>query len=150
MKKAVKRAAPARRCQRLPPLLLPFAGSAMTGCCWANPGGDRPGVPAQPRAGLMASAETAAGTACARRSPPARSCPAPPCWWLSQYVEASHAADLPADPSGAVGYLLKNRVAKVEEVPDAWTGSPAARRCSTPRSLPNCWPGSAGTAPWRH
>jgi hypothetical protein len=45
---------------------------------------------------------------------------------LSQYVEASHAADLLADPSGAVGYLLKNRVAKVEEFLDAWTGLPAA------------------------
>jgi hypothetical protein len=38
---------------------------------------------------------------------------------LSQYVEASHAADLLADPSGAVGYLLKNRIAKVEEFLDA-------------------------------
>ena len=34
---------------------------------------------------------------------------------LSQYVEASYAADLLADGSGAVGYLLKDRVARVEE-----------------------------------
>ena len=38
---------------------------------------------------------------------------------LSQYVEASYAADLLADGSGAVGYLLKDRVARVEEFLDA-------------------------------
>ena len=38
---------------------------------------------------------------------------------LSQYVEATYAADLLADGSGAVGYLLKDRVAKVEEFLDA-------------------------------
>jgi DNA-binding NarL/FixJ family response regulator len=37
----------------------------------------------------------------------------------SQYVEASYAADLLADGSGAVGYLLKDRVAKVGEFLDA-------------------------------
>ena len=41
--------------------------------------------------------------------------PGAPMLALSQYVEASYAADLLADGSGAVGYLLKNRVAKVEE-----------------------------------
>jgi DNA-binding NarL/FixJ family response regulator len=38
---------------------------------------------------------------------------------LSQYVEATYAADLLADGSGAVGYLLKDRVARVEEFLDA-------------------------------
>jgi DNA-binding NarL/FixJ family response regulator len=38
---------------------------------------------------------------------------------LSQYVEASYAGDLLADGTGAVGYLLKDRVAKVEEFLDA-------------------------------
>ena len=38
---------------------------------------------------------------------------------LSQYVEVSYAADLLADGSGAIGYLLKDRVAKVEEFLDA-------------------------------
>jgi DNA-binding NarL/FixJ family response regulator len=38
---------------------------------------------------------------------------------LSQYVEVSYAADLLADGSGAVGYLLKDRVAKVEAFLDA-------------------------------
>ena len=37
----------------------------------------------------------------------------------SQYVEVSYARDLLADGSGAVGYLLKDRVARVEEFLDA-------------------------------
>jgi len=45
--------------------------------------------------------------------------PGSPMLVLSQYVEASYAADLLADGSGAVGYLLKDRVAKVEEFLDA-------------------------------
>jgi DNA-binding NarL/FixJ family response regulator len=45
--------------------------------------------------------------------------PAAPVLVLSQYVEASYAADLLADGSGAVGYLLKDRVARVEEFLDA-------------------------------
>ena len=39
--------------------------------------------------------------------------PGAPILVLSQYVEVSYAADLLADGSGAVGYLLKDRVAKV-------------------------------------
>jgi hypothetical protein len=78
------------------------------------------------------------GQDCLRAAITARSqLPGAPTLVLSQYVEASHAADPLAGPSGAVGYLLTNRVAKVEEFLDAWTGSPAARRCSTPRSLPS-------------
>lgn len=45
--------------------------------------------------------------------------PGTPVLVLSQYVEASYAADLLADGSGAVGYLLKDRVAKVEEFLDS-------------------------------
>jgi len=45
--------------------------------------------------------------------------PGSPMLVLSQYVEASYARDLLADGSGAVGYLLKDRVARVEEFLDA-------------------------------
>ncbi|MFG2819816.1 response regulator [Kitasatospora sp. NPDC048365] len=45
--------------------------------------------------------------------------PGSPMLVLSQYVEVSYAADLIADGSGAVGYLLKDRVARVEEFLDA-------------------------------
>jgi DNA-binding NarL/FixJ family response regulator len=45
--------------------------------------------------------------------------PGAPMLVLSQYVEASYAADLLADGSGAIGYLLKDRVARVEEFLDA-------------------------------
>jgi DNA-binding NarL/FixJ family response regulator len=45
--------------------------------------------------------------------------PGAPILVLSQYVEASYAGDLLADGSGAVGYLLKDRVAKIEEFLDA-------------------------------
>jgi DNA-binding NarL/FixJ family response regulator len=45
--------------------------------------------------------------------------PGTPVLMLSQYVEVPYAANLLADGSGAVGYLLKDRVAKVEEFLDA-------------------------------
>src|SRR5262249_4306398 len=45
--------------------------------------------------------------------------PGAPVLVLSQYVEASYAGDLLADGSGAVGYLLKDPVARVEESLDA-------------------------------
>ncbi|MFG2596500.1 response regulator [Streptomyces sp. NPDC048462] len=45
--------------------------------------------------------------------------PGAPVLVLSQYVEVSYAADLLADGAGAVGYLLKERVARVEEFLDA-------------------------------
>jgi DNA-binding NarL/FixJ family response regulator len=45
--------------------------------------------------------------------------PGAPMLVLSQYVEASYAGDLLADGVGAVGYLLKDRVARVEEFLDA-------------------------------
>lgn len=45
--------------------------------------------------------------------------PGTPVLVLSQYVEVSYAAELLADDSGAVGYLLKDRVARLEEFLDA-------------------------------
>ena len=45
--------------------------------------------------------------------------PGTPVLVLSQYVEASYAAELLADGFGAVGYLLKDRVSKVAEFLDA-------------------------------
>ena len=45
--------------------------------------------------------------------------PGAPVLVLSQYVEVSYAADLLADRRGAVGYLLKDRVAEVGEFLDA-------------------------------
>ncbi|MFJ1709331.1 response regulator [Kitasatospora sp. NPDC088346] len=45
--------------------------------------------------------------------------PGTPVLMLSQYVEASYAGDLLADGSGAVGYLLKDRVARIDEFLDA-------------------------------
>ena len=45
--------------------------------------------------------------------------PGAPMLVLSQYVEAAYARDLLADGSGGVGYLLKDRVARVAEFLDA-------------------------------
>ncbi|MQA85345.1 MAG: response regulator [Streptosporangiales bacterium] len=45
--------------------------------------------------------------------------PGTPILVLSQYVELSYADDLLADRAGAVGYLLKDRVADVDEFLDA-------------------------------
>jgi DNA-binding NarL/FixJ family response regulator len=45
--------------------------------------------------------------------------PGTPVLVLSQYVEVSYADDLLADRSGAVGYLLKDRVAAITEFLDA-------------------------------
>jgi DNA-binding NarL/FixJ family response regulator len=47
-----------------------------------------------------------------------RQVPGSPVMILSQYVEVSYADDLLADAHGAVGYLLKDRVADVEEFLD--------------------------------
>ena len=48
-----------------------------------------------------------------------RALPRSPIVVLSQYVEVSYADDLLADRAGAVGYLLKDRVAEVSEFLDA-------------------------------
>ena len=47
--------------------------------------------------------------------------PRSPVLVLSQYVEVSYADDLLADGAGAVGYLLKDRVAAIDEFLDALT-----------------------------
>jgi DNA-binding NarL/FixJ family response regulator len=44
--------------------------------------------------------------------------PGTPILMLSQYVDVSYADDLLADRSGAVGYLLKDRVAEVSQFLD--------------------------------
>ncbi|MDG9673227.1 response regulator transcription factor [Micromonospora sp. DH14] len=50
----------------------------------------------------------------------ARQChPGLPVLLLSQYVERAYATELLADGQGAVGYLLKDRVSRVEEFLDA-------------------------------
>ncbi|WFE30719.1 response regulator transcription factor [Solwaraspora sp. WMMD791] len=48
-----------------------------------------------------------------------RELPGTPVLMLSQYVEVSYADDLLADRAGAVGYLLKDRVAAIAEFLDA-------------------------------
>ncbi|MFY1696172.1 response regulator [Solwaraspora sp. WMMA2101] len=48
-----------------------------------------------------------------------RELPGAPVLMLSQYVEVSYADDLLADRAGAVGYLLKDRVAAIAEFLDA-------------------------------
>ena len=69
--------------------------------------------------------------------------PGAPILVLSQYVEVSYAADLLADGAGAVGYLLKDRVAKVEEFLDALDRVAARRDGARPAGhVPSCWPGS--------
>src|SRR5262249_14960445 len=50
-----------------------------------------------------------------------RQVPGAPIVVLSQYVEVSYADDLLADRSGAVGYLLKDRVADVRDFLDDLT-----------------------------
>src|SRR5690606_14204349 len=48
-----------------------------------------------------------------------RQVPGAPILVLSQYVEVSYADDLLGDREGAIGYLLKDRVADVDEFLDA-------------------------------
>ena len=67
---------------------------------------------------------------------------------FSQYIETRYAADLLSMRSGGVGYLLKDRVAKVSEFTDAIARvAPAAPR-STPRSSPGCSAPPATPARW--
>ncbi|GFJ80374.1 hypothetical protein Phou_045540 [Phytohabitans houttuyneae] len=60
--------------------------------------------------------------------------PRTPILVLSQYVEVSYADDLLADRAGAVGYLLKDRVAAIAEFLDAVARVASGGRCSTRRS----------------
>ncbi len=75
--------------------------------------------------------------------------PGTPVLVLSQYVEESYAAELLADGSGAVGYLLKDRVARVEEFLDALARVAHGATVLDPRSSPGCSPDSAAGARWR-
>jgi hypothetical protein len=67
----------------------------------------------------MASAETAARTACARRSPPARSCPAPPCWCSASTYRR------PTPPTCS-------RTLRARSATCSRTGSPRSRSSWTP------------------
>ena len=64
---------------------------------------------------------------------------------LSQYVEESYAGELLADGAGGVGYLLKDRVSALADLPMRWSAWWRAAQCSIPRSLPSCSPGAAAT-----
>lgn len=68
---------------------------------------------------------------------------------LSQFVEERYAADLLSSRSGAgIGYLLKQRVADVEEFIDALRRVAAGGTASTRRSWPSCCSGAADRTPW--
>jgi len=58
--------------------------------------------------------------------------PRTPVLVLSQYVEVSYADDLLADRAGAVGYLLKDRVAEIAEFLDALARVAAGRTVLDP------------------
>lgn len=58
---------------------------------------------------------------------------------LSQYVEERYAADLLAANTSGVGYLLKQRVADVEEFTEAVRQVAATAPHSTRRSSHSCW-----------
>lgn len=62
---------------------------------------------------------------------------------LSQYVEERYAADLLASNTSGVGYLLKERVANVDDFVDALQRVAAAAPRWIRRWCPSCW--SAGT-----
>jgi len=66
-----------------------------------------------------------------------RELPGAPILMLSQYVDVSYADDLLADRTGAIGYLLKDRVAEVSEFLDGLARSPTAARFSIRRSWPS-------------
>ena len=76
--------------------------------------------------------------ACAPRSGSARSCPSVGILLLSQYVEGVYAHELLAAGEGGVGYLLKDRVASLDELTDAVHRVARAARCSTRWSCASC------------
>ena len=59
---------------------------------------------------------------------------------LSQYVERTYAAELLADGSGGVGYLLKDRVSDVREFVDAVRRVAAGGMALDPEPSPSSWP----------
>ena len=64
---------------------------------------------------------------------------------LSQYVETRYAVDLIRDDPAGVGYLLKQRVMKLDDLADAVRRVAAGARSSTRRSSPGCSGGGAAT-----
>ena len=60
--------------------------------------------------------------------------PRSPVLVLSQYVEVSYADDLLADGAGAIGYLLKDRVAAIADFLDAVERSGIGRHGARPGS----------------
>lgn len=73
-----------------------------------------------------------------------KSLPGLPVLVLSQYVEESYAAELLGDGASGVGYLLKDRVGRVDEFLDALDRVAGAVQPSTPRSSRSC-SAAAGT-----
>lgn len=73
--------------------------------------------------------------------------PGLPVLLLSQYVERAYATELLTDGQGGVGYLLKDRVSRVEEFLDALRRVAAGAPCWTRRSWPNSLPPGATRSP---
>ena len=71
--------------------------------------------------------------------------PGTPVLVLSQYVEESYAAELLADGAGAVGYLLKDRVADPSDFVARSRAWPRAEPRSTRRWSASCSPAAAPT-----
>ena len=65
---------------------------------------------------------------------------------LSQYYEERYAAELLADGAEGIGYLLKERVGKVEEFADGRAAWRRAAARSTPRSWRGCSAGAGSGA----
>jgi hypothetical protein len=99
----------------------------MPWCCWGESGEVTVPV-SRPCRGPPDGERGDGGQDCLRAVITARSqLPGAPMLVLSQYVEASHAADLLAGTLRARSATCsRTGVAKVEEFLDAWTGSPAA------------------------
>ena len=71
--------------------------------------------------------------------------PRSPVLVLSQYVEVSYADDLLADGAGAVGYLLKDRVAAIDEFLDAVIRVAVGGTVLDPDVVAHCWCDAAAT-----
>ena len=99
------------------------------------------------RSSTSAPAARSATRVCAPRSGAARR-RGFPVLILSQYVEQTYAAELLADGTGGVGYLLKDRVSDVATSSRRSAASPAAAWRSTPRPSRSSSP-AAGDGPLR-
>ncbi len=67
---------------------------------------------------------------------------------LSQYVEERYAVDLLTGETDGVAYLLKDRVARVDEFLRTLRNVADGGRCSTRRSWRSCWRAGAGVTRW--